>query len=109
MGSSAAFGGAGLGRLLADFKPADDIVRRVAGLPRRLLGRTQREVSIIGFPGLSLMRLDQTAANRAAREAFEGGVNYFDNAPAYGKDGECEIKMGPALKALVRDQLSSKP
>lgn len=52
------------------------------------------------------MRLDQTAANQAAREAFESGVNYFDNAPAYGKDGGArEIKMGPALKALDRDQL----
>jgi predicted aldo/keto reductase-like oxidoreductase len=89
-------------RLLADFKATDDITGRVAGLPRRVLGRTQREVSLVGFPGLALMRLDQDAANQAVRTAFERGVNYFDNAPAYGRDGECEIKMGPALKPLER-------
>lgn len=105
VGSTAGVGVMGLERLMADFKATDDIVGRVAGLPRRVLGRTQREISIIGFPGLALMRLDQAGADRAAKEAFEMGVNYFDNAPAYGKDGECEIKMGPALKALDRDKI----
>ena len=95
----------GIEKLLADFRTADDIVGRVAGLPRRILGRTGREVSIIGFPGLCLMRLDQEGASRAVKEAFEMGVNYYDNAPAYGRDGECEIKLGPALKGVGRDKV----
>jgi predicted aldo/keto reductase-like oxidoreductase len=74
-------------------------------LPQRVLGRTQREVSIVGFPGLALMREDQEGANRAVRAAFERGVNYFDIAPAYGKDGECEIKLGPALRQLDRSKV----
>jgi predicted aldo/keto reductase-like oxidoreductase len=95
-------GAAGIERLLADFKPADDIARRVAGLPRRVLGRTKQEVSIVVFPGLSLSREDQNSSNAAVRQAFDRGVNYFDVAPAYGRDGECEIKLGAALQQLDR-------
>ena len=87
VGSAAGASSLGLEKLLGDFKPADDIVGRVAGLPRRVLGRTKREVSTMVFPGLALMRLDQDGSNRAVREAFDQGVNYYDNAPAYGKDG----------------------
>lgn len=105
MGTVAGAGAVGIERLLADFKPADALRAGVAGLPRRVLGKTGREVSIVGFPGLALMRLEQDAANEAVKKAFESGVNYFDNAPAYGRDGECEIKMGPALKALDRSKV----
>jgi hypothetical protein len=96
---------AGIERLFADFKPADDIVGRVAGLPRRVLGRTKQEVSIVVFPGLSLSHEDQDDSNTAIRQAFERGVNYFDVAPAYGRDGECEIKLGIALQQLDRKKV----
>ena len=33
---------------------------KVAGLPRRVLGRTGEKVSIVGFPGLALVHQDQT-------------------------------------------------
>jgi len=106
LGGAASAGALPLERLLAaDLKSTDDIVARVAGLPRRVLGRTQRPVSLIVFPGLALMREDQESANRAVKQAFEQGVNYFDNAPAYGRDGECEKKMGPALQQLDRRQI----
>jgi len=49
VGGVTAAGGLGLERLLADFKTDDDIVGRVAGLPRRVLGRTGQQVSIVGF------------------------------------------------------------
>jgi aryl-alcohol dehydrogenase-like predicted oxidoreductase len=91
-----------LDRLLADFKPADDITRRVAGLPRRFLGRTKLEVSLVTFPGLALMHEDQEKSNAAVKQAFDRGLNYFDVAPAYGRDGECEIKLGAALQPLTR-------
>lgn len=105
VGGGAAATTAGMERLFGDFKATDDIVGRVAGLPRRVLGRTGREVSIVGFPGLALMRVDQAGADRAVKEAFDRGVNYYDNAPAYGRDGECEVRMGPALKSLDRSKL----
>ena len=32
-------------------------------------------------------------------------MNYYDVAPAYGKDGECEIKMGIGLQGINRDKI----
>ena len=102
---AAGAGLAGIERLLGDFRTADNISQRVAGLPRRVLGRTGRQVSIVGFPGLALSHETQESSNAAVRQAFERGVNYFDVAPAYGKDGECEIKLGGALEQLDRGQV----
>ena len=64
-------------------------------LMKRAYGKSGVQLSIIGFPGLMLSRLDQDASNRIVAEAFERGVCYFDVAPAY---GNAEIKMGPALE-----------
>ena len=41
-----------------------------------------QKVSIVAFPGLSLIHLDQDGANKAVHRAFDRGVNYFDVAPA---------------------------
>ena len=75
------------------------------GLPRRVLGRTGEKVSVVGFPGLALMHYEQEQCNAGVRKAFESGVNYYDVAPAYGRDGECEIKMGVALQEIDREQI----
>ena len=77
------------------------VLSHPSGLPRRVLGRTQQAVSLIGFPGLALSRLSQDESNAAIRKAYDLGCNYFDVAPAY---GDAEVKMGPALAGL-RDQV----
>lgn len=77
-------------------------VESVEGVPQRVLGRTGQKVSIVGFPGLSLIHLDQAGANKAVHRAFDRGVNYFDVAPAY---GDAEEKMGPALVGIPRDKI----
>jgi len=69
-------------------------------LPKRPLGRTGEQIGIIGFPGNGFRHCDQQEATNAIRRATDRGVNYFDVAPAYGKDGECEIKMGVGLQGL---------
>jgi predicted aldo/keto reductase-like oxidoreductase len=84
-------------------KQQDD---KVAGLPRRILGRTGEKVSIVGFPGLALSNYDQDRCNTGLLDAFERGVNYYDVAPAYGKDGDCEKKMGIGLQAVAIDRSS---
>ncbi|MFO7904173.1 MAG: aldo/keto reductase [Pirellulaceae bacterium] len=71
-------------------------------LPRRELGRTGLRASIVTFPGLSLMRGNQQECTAVIHDAVRRGVNYFDVAPAYGKDGECEIKMGVGLQDIKR-------
>ncbi len=105
LGGAAGVGATGIERLFADFKPVDDIARRVDGLPRRVLGRTKQEVSIVVFPGLALSHEGQDGSNAAVKEAFGRGVNYFDVAPAYGRNGECEIKLGVALQQLDRKSI----
>ena len=76
---------------------------KVAGVPRRVLGRTGREVSVVGFPGLALTHHEQDECNAGLHKAFEQGINYFDVAPAYGKNGACEIRMGIGLQGIKRD------
>ncbi|MHC4145587.1 MAG: aldo/keto reductase [Planctomycetota bacterium] len=84
---------------------AGDKDEKVNGLPRRVLGRTGEKVSVVGFPGLALRHYEQDECNAGIKKAFESGLNYYDVAPAYGKDGECEIKMGIGLQALDRDKV----
>jgi predicted aldo/keto reductase-like oxidoreductase len=78
---------------------------RVAGLPRRVLGRTGEKVSIVGFPGLALSHYEQDRCTAGLHDAFERGVNYFDVAPAYGRDGDCEKKMGIGLQGIERSRI----
>lgn len=87
------------------FDPAAEstIVDRVNGMPYRTLGRTGRNVSVIGYPGFAVVRGDQEEATKNVVNAFDKGINFFDVAPQYG-DGEAEIKLGHALKELNRDE-----
>lgn len=75
---------------------------KVSGMARRALGRTGEKISVVGFPGLALARYDQHRCSAGLRDALYRGVNYFDVAPAYGRNGECEIKMGIGLEGLDR-------
>ena len=75
------------------------------GFPQRTLGRTGAKVSIVGFPGLALANYDQERGSKGVKEAFEKGITYFDVAPAYGKDGDAEKKLGVALQGIDRDKI----
>lgn len=77
---------------------------KVQGLPRRVLGRTGAEVSVVGFPGLALRHHEQPECTAGLHKAFDQGLNYYDVAPAYGRDGECEVKMGVGLQGLDRSK-----
>lgn len=73
-------------------------------LPRRVLGRTGQEVSIIGFPGLAMIHQGQDECTAALHKAFDEGVNYFDVAPAYG-NGDAEVKMGVGLQGIDHSRI----
>ena len=72
-------------------------------MPQRMLGRAGFKVSVVGFAGLALRNYEQPEGTAGVHEAFDRGLTYYDVAPAYGKDGECEIKLGIALQGLKRD------
>ncbi|MDX1286102.1 MAG: aldo/keto reductase, partial [Draconibacterium sp.] len=74
-------------------------------VPRRKILSSGAEVSMIGFPGNALRHYNQEETNKGVKWAIENGINLFDVAPAYGKDGECEIKLGNALQHHDRDKI----
>lgn len=74
---------------------------RVAGVPRRVLGRTGQKLSVVGFPGLALNQCEQKQATEGLHKALDRGINYFDVAPAY---GNAETKMGIGLEGIGRDR-----
>lgn len=69
-------------------------------IPKRKLGKTGDELSIIGFGGIMLNDNPQEFANELVAKAVELGVNYFDVAPKY---GDAQDRLGPALKPFRKD------
>jgi D-threo-aldose 1-dehydrogenase len=70
---------------------------------RRRLGRTEVEVTALGFGAAPIGNLyravDEDAARAAVAAAFTAGVRYFDTAPYYGF-GLSELRLGAALSKL---------
>lgn len=65
------------------------------------LGRTNLIVSKNGFGALPVQRVDMDEACKILREAYVGGINYFDTARFY---TDSEAKIGAALSD-VRDKI----
>jgi aryl-alcohol dehydrogenase-like predicted oxidoreductase len=69
-----------------------------AEVPRRPLGRTGLEVSVLGIGGYHLGSANSDAeATQIVNEALDAGVNFFDNAWEY-HHGASEERLGRALK-----------
>ncbi len=94
-----------------------DFVKAAAGLgiaataaaaeavPRRKLGKTGLEVSIVGLGGGRVgTQRDEAEALRTIRHSYESGINYFDSAAA-GAYGLSQRRYGIALDGVPRDRL----
>jgi D-threo-aldose 1-dehydrogenase len=77
-------------------------------MPRRRLGRTGLEVSILGFGSAPLgdlyRKLDDAAAIAAVEQALALGINLVDTSPLYGR-GLAEHRCGTAIRRVPRDQV----
>jgi predicted aldo/keto reductase-like oxidoreductase len=93
---NAALGGLALG--LSSFGKNSDTSG--AAIPKRKLGKTGEQLSVIGFGGIMLNDNSQEYANEMVTKAFKAGINYFDVAPSY---GNALGKLGPALKSYRQD------
>ena len=102
MGGAAGVAALGIRPVLVS--EAEAAAAETGEMPKRVLGRTDFKVSVVGFSGLGLVHYDQERCTADVHKAFDRGLNYYDVAPAYGKDGECEIKMGIALQGLDRSR-----
>jgi predicted aldo/keto reductase-like oxidoreductase len=69
-------------------------------VPKRKLGKTGEQLSIIGFGGIMLNDNSQDYANEIVARAYDSGINYFDIAPSY---GNALPKLGPALKTYRKN------
>jgi predicted aldo/keto reductase-like oxidoreductase len=94
-GTTAAAGLGASNQLLEPFAKADETVGSHKPIPRRKLGKTGEELSIVGFAGIVVMNNSQSFANNMVAEAVDRGVNYFDVAPTY---GDAQERLGPALE-----------
>ena len=65
-------------------------------MPRRPLGTTGEEVSMLCLGGYHLGVPERTEAIRIVHAAIDAGVTFMDNAWEY-NDGESELRMGEAL------------
>jgi predicted aldo/keto reductase-like oxidoreductase len=85
---------------------------KLTPIPKRRLGKTGADLSIIALGGMLVMDTEQSFANNLVAEAFDRGINYFDVAPEY---GDAQQRLGPALepyrkrsflacKTLMRDK-----
>ena len=64
-------------------------------IPKRKLGKTGEELSIIGFAGIVVMENSPSFASNIVAEAVDRGINYFDVAPTY---GDAQERLGSALE-----------
>jgi aryl-alcohol dehydrogenase-like predicted oxidoreductase len=89
----------GAGALIAGGSAMNPQANAATGaIPRRPLGKTGVEVSIIGVGGFHLgSAKDLDEAKRIVDMAIDSGINFFDNAWDY-HDGQSEEWLGQALK-----------
>ncbi len=75
-------------------------------IPRRPLGKTGEEVSIIGVGGyhVGLASVPEAEAVRLIRAAVDAGVTFLDNNTGY-HEGRSEERMGRALRDGYRDRV----
>ena len=67
-------------------------------IPKRPMGNTGLQVSILGMGGYHLgAALSQNIVNNMVAKAIDHGINFFDNAWEY-QDGAAEERLGIALK-----------
>jgi predicted aldo/keto reductase-like oxidoreductase len=71
-----------------------------SGVPKRKLGSTGVEVSMLGLGGAHIGKKDKLSESEAIqlmRAAIEGGITFFDNCWDY-NEGASEERMGKALR-----------
>ena len=96
-------------RAMADPPPPDTKEQAGANetgtVPRRKLGKTGVEVSMIGIGGSHIgTQPDENDSIKIIRTAIDNGINFMDNSWDY-NDGKSEIRMGKALRDGYRQKV----
>ena len=70
-------------------------------MEKRILGKTNLEVSTIGFGGIPIQRVDNEMAVKLIEESYNRGINFIDTARGY---NDSESLIGQALERIGRDK-----
>lgn len=70
-------------------------------MEKRILGKTNFEVSLIGFGGIPIQRVDKEMAIKLIGEAKDAGINFIDTARGYTTS---ETLIGHGLKYFGREK-----
>ncbi len=70
-------------------------------MEKRKLGKTDLQVSVIGFGGIPIQRVDKDMAIKILKEAYNQGINFIDTARGY---NESEELIGDALAVVGREK-----
>ena len=73
-------------------------------LPKRKLGRTGKEVTMLGVGGYHVGWTTEKDAQAVVEAAMEGGIRFFDTAESYGPHTS-EIRYGKYLTPKYRDEV----
>ena len=74
-------------------------------MPRRKLGKTGFEVSLMGLGGFHIgIPKEDAEATRLVHTAFDHGVTFFDNCWDY-NEGKSEVRLGAALAGGKREKV----
>jgi aryl-alcohol dehydrogenase-like predicted oxidoreductase len=108
IGALAAAVAVGTTRLRAGFasKSGEQQKPEKRAIPRRILGKTGVEVSVLILGGVAAMKEAPTARFHPAEladAALDAGINYFDTAPSYDR-GQSERNFGEVL-AMRRNEV----
>ncbi len=73
-------------------------------LPKRLLGKTGKEVTMLGVGGYHIGWTTERNAQSVIEAALEGGIRFFDSAESYGPHTS-EIRYGKYLTPKYRKEI----
>ena len=76
-------------------------------MEKRIIKKTQEELSVIGFGGMRLSKngkIDFQESKKLIRHAIDNGINIIDTAASY-NSGESEKVIGEALKGEYRNKV----
>jgi predicted aldo/keto reductase-like oxidoreductase len=86
--------------------PASAAPPKAQGVPKRKLGSTGEQVSMLGLGGAHIGndKLSDEQAIKLMRAAVDGGITFFDNCWDY-NEGRSEERMGKALRDGYRERV----
>jgi len=76
-------------------------------IPRRMLGKTGLKVSLLGVGGLGVVcdSTDKDLVEKYLHTAADAGINFFDTAANYGKEGQSEKNLALIMGTPRRKDL----